>query len=293
MTFPPFWSSTATRSWIVSPIAASSANTTLARNVESLTTPPPTHPTGPPATTPTGPPPSADSPQWRPKDPTGAAPPVEGTVVAAYLMLRIGTTGPVVVRARLISRSSAANNSTEGNTVACLGRKTLVPSARVNSAGVAVSSGGLSRREASSAASTIAFRTVSRSVVLAKRSLMVWWEASACRFQRRQVERFSPTTATTRRPISAATSGAVRLHRLNGAGPFRLEDGCPRRKHHAPKNLAGTCQLLPGQGLQRLDGLVRPGRQCGLGPQFDDRRPNPRHSHRPSPEGMAGVTLPG
>ncbi len=80
-----------------------------------------------------------------------------------------GTVGPVVVWARSRRQSSAASRASEENRAECLGRNTLVPSGRRNSAGLDASSGGVSRSDTASAASTTIARTASRSTVVANR----------------------------------------------------------------------------------------------------------------------------
>ena len=77
------------------------------------------------------------------------------------------TVGPVVVRARSRRRSSAANSTSEENTVECFGRNTLVPSGRWNTVGLVASSGGVSRSDAPSAASTTRPTIASRSSTVA------------------------------------------------------------------------------------------------------------------------------
>ena len=117
--------------------------------------------------------------------------------------------GPVVVRARCRRRSSAARRVSEENSVECLGRNTEVPSGRRNSTGLVTSSGGVRRRDACSAASATMAVMTSRSSTVANRHPIVWRAASAIRFQRRHVERFSPTTSTTDRPTCPIRSNGT------------------------------------------------------------------------------------
>lgn len=88
----------------------------------------------------------------------------------------------------------------------CRGRNRLDPSSRRKISGLDASSGGVSRTDPRSAASVIWVSTASRSCTVSNRQPMVWRAASAIRFQRRHVDRRSPTTATTRPARSAATS---------------------------------------------------------------------------------------
>ena len=120
-----------------------------------------------------------------------------------------GTVGPARLAARSRSLSSAASWVSEVNTVELFGRNTELPSGRRNTTGEAASSGGVSRSETSSAASATIATMASRSCMVANRQPIVCRDASAMRFQRRQVERFSPTTSTTERPISPMTSSGT------------------------------------------------------------------------------------
>ena len=76
-------------------------------------------------------------------------------------------------------------------------RKRLDPSGRRNNNGLDASSGGVSRSDACSAASVTIPVIASRSSAVANLMPMSWRLASECKFQRRHVDRFSPTSATT------------------------------------------------------------------------------------------------
>ena len=119
--------------------------------------------------------------------------------------------GPAMPRALAISRSSAASNAVDENSVECFGRNLVEPSARRNSAGVTASSGGVSLSDACSAASAIMPTMTSRSSLDANLSHMDCRAASAMRFQRRQVERFSPTVS--RAAIMSSGTSSARNNR--------------------------------------------------------------------------------
>ncbi|WP_300083703.1 hypothetical protein, partial [Propioniciclava sp.] len=97
------------------------------------------------------------------------------------------TVDPPRLAARSRSLSSAASWDSEVNTVELFGRNTEVPSVRRNTTGEAASSGGVKRSEANSAASATMATMASRSCMVAKRQPIVCRDASAMRFQRRQV----------------------------------------------------------------------------------------------------------
>ncbi len=144
-------------------------------------------------------------------------------------MVRAGSAGPVVVRASSRRRSSAVRRSGEVNTAVWRGRNMLVPSARRSSAGTDARSGGVSWTDCASAASTTRPRVVVRSRVVAKRTPASCREVSACRFHRRQVDRRSPTTATTC-PAIPATVASDRLSAANSCWP-RLPSLTSRAAH--------------------------------------------------------------
>ena len=133
-----------------------------------------------------------------------------------------GTVGPLTLAARSRSLSSAASWDSEVNTVELFGRNTEVPSDRRNTTGEAASSGGVNRSETSSAASATIATTASRSCMVANRQPIVCREASAMRFHRRQVERFSPTTSTTDCPSSPITSRGTSSARSNNGFPLSV-----------------------------------------------------------------------
>ncbi len=105
----------------------------------------------------------------------------------------------------------------EENTTECAGRNRELPSARRNTVGVTAYSGGVNRNETRSASPTTRDTNTSRSAAVANRSPIDCRAASATRFQCRHVDRFSPTTATTRAPIPA-TSASVRSPAVSSTG---------------------------------------------------------------------------
>ena len=132
-------------------------------------------------------------------------PSLSGLLVMVSMVSK-ATVGAVIFPARSRSRSSAASKPSEENTVEAEGRKRDVPSGRRNCAGLMASSGGVSLSDACSAVSTTMPVIALRSVVEANRNPMSCRDASACRFQRVHVDRFSPTMLVTVWPICLITS---------------------------------------------------------------------------------------
>ena len=140
------------------------------------------------------------------------------------------TVGAVMASDRSSSRSSAASTSCEEYFTECLGRNTLVPSARVNAAGLRASSGGVSDTDCCWAASTTMPTTASRSSADAKRRCMVCRDASAIRFQCDHVDRLMLTCSTTARadPLDERQRDVVGPHRTGEVAPDHGR-GPPRR----------------------------------------------------------------
>ena len=126
------------------------------------------------------------------------------------------------------------------------------------------------------ASATISPMTCSRSSALWNLQPIVWREASAQRFQWRQVDRFSLTASTTASAtcadyIERDVIGAQERRRQGTGAPLAGDLTGPLGGAR-PKDLTRPSSPLLSEVRQRSDGLLGPGRQSRDGPESDDGR---------------------